>query len=62
MEQLRSRLVEEIECIETESKSMETFRNELDLLEQEKAAHLEELQQIQNDIHNVTKISNTQNN
>jgi hypothetical protein len=45
--------VEEVDSIETESKYLHNFQAELDMLIQEKLAHLDELRQIQNDILNV---------
>lgn len=56
MKQLKAKLIEEFEYIEAESKCMQVFQEELQLLIQEKMAHLEELRQIQDDIRNV-KIS-----
>lgn len=53
LKELKSKLFEEFECIETESKCMQAFQQELELLIQEKLAHLEELRQIQADIQNV---------
>lgn len=50
LQRIKSRLAQEVECIETESKCLINFQNELELLTQEKLAHLEELRQIQNDI------------
>jgi hypothetical protein len=54
LEKIKSKLIEEFECIEAESKCLQTFQNELDLLTQEKMAHLEELRQIQSDIASVS--------
>lgn len=53
LKELKSKLFDEFECIETESKCMQAFQQELELLIQEKMAHLEELRQIQADIQNV---------
>jgi hypothetical protein len=51
---LKSKLAQEVEQIENESKCVKNFQTELDLLIQEKLAHLEELKQIQNDIQTVS--------
>ncbi len=50
LQRIKSRISQEIDCIESETKSIIEFKNELDLLVQEERAHLEELRQIQNDI------------
>ncbi len=50
MQRIKAKLSQEVDCIETETKSMVHFREELELLIQEKKAHMEELRQIQNDI------------
>ena len=50
MQRIKSRISNEVECIESESKSLIDFKSELELLVQEEKAHLEELRQIQNDI------------
>ena len=50
LQQVKSKLLEEVDAAETESKCLQNFQTELDMLVQEKLAHLEELRQIQNDI------------
>ena len=50
LQRVKSKLVQEVDTIESESKCLENFKSELNLLVQEKMAHLEELRQIQNDI------------
>ncbi len=50
LQRIKSKISQDIDCIESETKSMIDFKNELDLLVQEEKAHLEELRQIQNDI------------
>lgn len=56
LQRIKSRISNEVECIESESKSLIDFKSELELLVQEEKAHLEELRQIQNDI---TMMENT---
>lgn len=56
LQRIKARISQEVVCIETETKSVQEFKNELDLLIQEEKAHLEELRQIQNDI---TMMENT---
>ncbi len=53
LQQIKTKMVEEVDSIETETKYLHNFQTELDLLIQEKLAHLDELRQIQNDIMNV---------
>ena len=53
IQQIKSKMVEEVDSIETETKYLHNFQIELDLLIQEKLVRLEELRQIQNDILNV---------
>ena len=55
MQNLKSKLMQEVELIESETKCVNNFQMELDMLIQEKLAHLEELRQIQNDILTVSK-------
>jgi hypothetical protein len=50
LQQIKTKLSQEVDCIEHETKSANNFKTELELLIQEKKAHLEELRQIQNDI------------
>ena len=50
LQKIKAKLVQEVELVESESKCVKNFQIELDLLIQEKIAHLEELRQIQNDI------------
>jgi hypothetical protein len=50
LQKLKSKLSQEVESIQNETKCMTDFKTELDLLIQEKLAHLEELRQIQEDI------------
>lgn len=60
LQQVKSKLLEEVDAAETENKCLQNFQTELDLLVQEKLAHLEELRQIQNDIMTVGLISSHQ--
>ncbi|XP_015920356.1 zinc finger C4H2 domain-containing protein isoform X1 [Parasteatoda tepidariorum] len=60
MEKLKSRLRQEIEATESEEKCLMEYRHEMELLLQEKMAHVEELRQIHADINvmeNVIKQS-----
>ncbi|KAH9518463.1 Zinc finger C4H2 domain-containing protein [Bulinus truncatus] len=50
LEKLRSRLKQEIEITETEEKCLDEYRREMELLLQEKMAHVEELRLIHADI------------
>ncbi|CAG5131272.1 unnamed protein product [Candidula unifasciata] len=50
LEKLRSRLRQEIEVTETEEKCLDEYRKEMELLLQEKMAHVEELRLIHADI------------
>ena len=50
LEKLRSRLRHEIEVTESEEKHLEEFKREMELLLQEKMAHVEELRLIHADI------------
>ncbi len=55
LQNLKTKLMQEVELIESETKCVSNFQMELDMLIQEKLAHLEELRQIQNDILTVRK-------
>lgn len=50
MEKLKSRLRNEIEATENEERCLQEYRHEMELLLQEKMAHVEELRQIHADI------------
>lgn len=50
LEKLRLRLLHEVESYESESKCLNEYRREMELLQQEKMAHVEELRQIHADI------------
>ena len=50
MEKLKLRLLHDVDSFESESKCMSEYRRELELLQQEKMAHVEELRQIHADI------------
>jgi hypothetical protein len=50
LQKLKSKLSQEVESIQNETKCITDFKSELDLLIQEKLAHLAELRQIQEDI------------
>ena len=60
LEKLKTRLKAEVESTETEERCLQDFRREMELLMQEKMAHVEELRQIHADINameNVVKQS-----
>ncbi len=50
LEKLRVRLLNDVEAAENEDKCMAEFRREMELLQQEKMAHVEELRQIHADM------------
>ncbi|RNA16932.1 zinc finger C4H2 domain-containing -like [Brachionus plicatilis] len=50
LEKLKTKLVDEVDTIETENKSITTYQSELDALVKEKIEQMEILQQIQEDI------------
>ncbi len=54
LQRIKSRLAQEVESYEQETKCLHNCQSELELLIQEKLAHLEELRQIQNDISTVS--------
>lgn len=54
MEKLRLRLLHEVDSVEAEDKYLSEFRREMELLQQEKMAHVEELRQIHADINAVS--------
>jgi hypothetical protein len=53
LEKLKTRLKSEVESTETEEKCLLEYRREMELLMQEKMAHVEELRQIHADINAV---------
>lgn len=62
MEKLKSRLKSEFETLESEEKHLKEYKQEMELLLQEKMAHVEELRLIHSDINVVrlfSKITNT---
>lgn len=54
LEKLKQRILQEVEQTEQEEKCLLEYKQEMDLLMQEKMAHVEELRQIHADI-NVVK-------
>ena len=52
-EKLKSHLVQDVEDTENEEEKLKEYKNELDLLTQEKMAHVEELRQIHADMNAV---------
>ena len=53
LQRIKTKLSQEVDCIENETKSLASFKSELELLIQEEKAHMEELRQIQIDIETV---------
>ena len=53
LERLKQRLLQEVKAAENEEKNLSEFRQEMELLLQEKMAHVEELRQIHADINAV---------
>ena len=53
LEKMRMRLLHDLESYEGEEKCLSEYRRELELLQQEKMAHVEELRQIHSDINAV---------
>jgi hypothetical protein len=53
MEKVRARLHQEVELKNVEDRNLEEYRQEIELLQQEKMAHVEELRLIHADIHQV---------
>ena len=54
MEKIRLRLSHDVDTFESEDKCLSEYRRELELLQQEKMAHVEELRQIHSDINAVS--------
>ena len=50
LEKLRLRLMHDVDSVESEDKCLSEYRREMELLQQEKMAHVEELRQIHADI------------
>lgn len=59
MQKIKSRLKMEFEALESEEKHLKEYKQEMDLLLQEKMAHVEELRLIHADI-NVVSCYNSQ--
>ena len=57
LQKIKQRLKQELTTVEDETKCVENFHSELELLCQEKLAQVEELKQIQNDIDEVCSFS-----
>lgn len=55
MQKIKSRLKIEFEALESEEKHLKEYKQEMDLLLQEKMAHVEELRLIHADINVVSK-------
>lgn len=56
MEKIKARLKAEFEALESEERHLKEYKQEMDLLLQEKMAHVEELRLIHADI-NVVRVS-----
>ncbi|XP_075226507.1 zinc finger C4H2 domain-containing protein isoform X2 [Lycorma delicatula] len=56
LEKLKSRIVQEVEASEQEGKCLTEYKQEMDLLMQEKMAHVEELRQIHADINSMENV------
>ncbi|GFG33737.1 hypothetical protein Cfor_05100 [Coptotermes formosanus] len=56
LEKMKLRIVHEVEATEQEDKCLSDFKQELDLLMQEKMAHVEELRQIHADINVIENV------
>lgn len=56
LEKLKQRILQEVEQTEQEEKCLLEYKQEMDLLMQEKMAHVEELRQIHADINAVNLI------
>ena len=57
LEKLKQRILQEVEQTEQEEKCLLEYKQEMDLLMQEKMAHVEELRQIHADINAVNCIT-----
>lgn len=56
LEKLKQRILQEVEQTEQEEKCLLEYKQEMDLLMQEKMAHVEELRQIHADINAVNSL------
>ena len=56
LEKLKLRLFHDVDSFESENKCLSEYRRELELLQQEKMAHVEELRQIHADINAMETI------
>ncbi|RZF40102.1 hypothetical protein LSTR_LSTR002505 [Laodelphax striatellus] len=56
LEKLKTRIVQEVEASEQEGKCLSEYKQEMDLLMQEKMAHVEELRQIHADINSMENV------
>jgi hypothetical protein len=54
LEKIRGKLKHEIDCSETEEKRLEEYKQEMELLLQEKMAHVEELRNHLRTIHSIS--------
>lgn len=55
LEKLKTRIVREVESTDQEEKCLAEYKQEMELLLQEKMAHVEELRQIHADINAVSR-------
>nr|CAD7263025.1 unnamed protein product [Timema shepardi]CAD7575897.1 unnamed protein product [Timema californicum]CAD7585571.1 unnamed protein product [Timema genevievae] len=56
LEKMKSRIIHEVEATEQEEKCLTEYKQEMDLLMQEKMAHVEELRQIHADINAMENV------
>lgn len=54
LEKFKSKIIQEVEASEQEEKCLSEYKQEMELLMQEKMAHVEELRQIHADINAVS--------
>lgn len=59
LEKLKTRIVREVESTDQEEKCLAEYKQEMELLLQEKMAHVEELRQIHADINAVSRSPST---
>lgn len=56
LEKMKLRIMHEVEATEAEEKCLSEYKQEMDMLMQEKMAHVEELRQIHADINAVSSL------
>lgn len=60
LEKLKGKIIQEVESSEQEEKCLSEYKQEMELLMQEKMAHVEELRQIHADINAVSFLKDIQ--